>query len=83
MRRHGVMRVTKTTAQFEPIPMSEYPALGLLERARYKRDRLVLGGARALRARWPSVVTSPRLRSTGLLDPDFSGAPGRRRTDPR
>lgn len=83
MRRHRLMRVTVTAAQFEPIPMSDYSSVSLVDRVRHKRDRLALQGATALRSRWPSLVTSPRLRTTGLLDPAYSRAPVRSRGERR
>jgi len=80
MRRKHLMRVTVLGATFEPIPMSSYPVTSVRERLRRKRDSLVLTSLIAARRRSPRMVTSPRLRTTGLLDPAFDSASPQART---
>lgn len=72
MRRRGLMRVTILATAFEPIPISSYPVTTLGERLRRKRGDLLTAGLVRARQRWPRLVTSPRLRFTGLLDPAFN-----------
>ncbi|MGB2765844.1 MAG: hypothetical protein WBH64_01690 [Propionicimonas sp.] len=71
LRLHHLRRVTVLGTAFEPIPISDYPVTGLLERIRRKRNSLVTAGLVVARRRWPRLITSPRLRYTGLLDPEF------------
>lgn len=70
MRRKRMMRLTLTGWEFEPIPLSSYPARGLVERAAGRFNGVVLRITRWGRRRfgWPD----PRLRVSGLLDPAFA-----------
>lgn len=71
MRRKSLLRVTVLGARFEPVPMSNYSVQSLSERVSRRRDLLVLDALTRVRRRWPGRVTSPRLRTTGLLDPAY------------
>ncbi|CAN5397832.1 hypothetical protein BH10ACT5_BH10ACT5_18950 [soil metagenome] len=71
MRRRRILRVTIASREFEPIPMTAYPARGIAERiaGRVSREWLRLIAASR---RWnPQLIASPRLRTTGILDPDY------------
>jgi len=72
MRRQRLMRVTVLGARFEPVPMSNYSVKSFRERVRRRRDLLMLDALTRARRRWPGRVTSPRLRTTGLLDPAYT-----------
>jgi hypothetical protein len=73
MRRSHAMRVTILATEFRPIPMSSYPQISLIERLQARRDAKVLNLLAGLRRRFPSIVTSPRIGTTGLLDPELTG----------
>jgi hypothetical protein len=75
MRRSYSMRVTIATAEFEPIPMSSYPQVSIVERAMARRDARILAFLHAVRRRFPQLVTNPRFRTTGLLDPAIAKIP--------
>lgn len=71
MRRNSVLRLTITSREFEPIPLSSYPTVGLLERVSASASRRVLRLLERVRERSPAWVVDPRVRTTGLLDPAF------------
>ena len=73
MRRNRIMRLTLTEREFEPIPMSAYPVTGVYERIMARIGSRWLGLLTAGRRRVPHLFQAPTLRTTGLLDPEFSG----------
>ena len=72
MRRRRILRVTIASREFQPVPMTAYPAQGFAERAAARASRHLLRLLTAVRRWCPQLVTSPRIRSTGLLDPEFA-----------
>lgn len=71
LRRERILRLTLTDREFEPIPMSTYEPEGLEEQLAAKGSRLFRRALRALRRHIPAAMSNPRLRETGLLDPDY------------
>lgn len=71
MRRNRILRLTLTSREFEPVPMSSYPSVGFEERVAARLTRTWLSGLQSLRDRFPNWITSPRVRMTGLLDPQY------------
>jgi hypothetical protein len=53
--------------------MSAYPATGVYERVMARIGSRWLGLLTAGRRRVPRLFQAPTLRTTGLLDPEFSG----------
>lgn len=76
MRRHGLMRITFTQREFTQVAISTYAPVGLAERLMDRAQRYLLTLLRHGRRRWG--WTSPRLRTTGLLDPAFPRRRGSR-----
>lgn len=70
MRRRGLMRITFTQREFRQIAISSYPPTGVAERLMARVHRVIL--AALDRGRRRTGWLSPRLRTTGLLDPAFS-----------
>lgn len=71
MRRHRLRRCTIETAQFIPVPMSTYAAIGPFERMRRRFGATALRTLIEARRVFPQVVSSPIFRVSGLLDPNF------------
>lgn len=68
MRRQRILRLTLTSREFEPVPSSVYVPIGLEERLSAKLARGWLKTFETLSSRFPEWLTSPRLRTGGLLN---------------